>query len=97
MLYFEGIGSIHFNPVVNGQEKAPLEFTNVLYVPSLPANLLSMLYLTMHHNFIVSIERDTLNFTRSNQIVFQAKVHPSNTAFLMGETISVITKKFLKL
>jgi hypothetical protein len=39
VLYSEGVGSVHFNPVVDGQEMAPLEFTNVLYVPSLSSNL----------------------------------------------------------
>ena len=32
MVYSEGIGTVQFTPVVNGQEVAPLEFTNVLYV-----------------------------------------------------------------
>ena len=35
VLYSEGIGSVRFIPVIEEQEKAPLEFTNVLYVPSL--------------------------------------------------------------
>ena len=48
VLYSEGIGTVRFNPVVRGQEMASLEFTNVLYVPSLSSNLFSVLYLTMH-------------------------------------------------
>jgi hypothetical protein len=44
VVYAEGVGSVRFNPVVNGPEMAPLEFTNVLYVPALCSNLFSVLY-----------------------------------------------------
>ena len=47
MVYSEGIGTVQFTPVVNGQEVVPLEFTNVLYVPTLSSNLFSVLYLTI--------------------------------------------------
>ena len=47
VLYSEGIGSVRFIPEVNGCQMAPLEFTNVLYVPSLSTNLFSVLYLTI--------------------------------------------------
>src|SRR6266704_4478072 len=42
VVYSEGVGSVRFNPVVNGQEMAPLEFSNVLYVPALCSNLFSV-------------------------------------------------------
>ena len=62
--------------------------TNVLYVPSLSSNLFSVLYLTMHRHFSVSIEKDTLNFIRGAQTIFQAKISPStNAAFLVGESV----------
>src|SRR5258708_4276106 len=89
VLHSEGIGSVRFIPVVNGQEMAPLEFTNVLYVPTLSTNLFSVLYLTMHRYFSVSIALDTLHFIRDSQTVFQAKVSSSNAAYLVGNTIPV--------
>jgi transposase InsO family protein len=89
VIHSEGIGSVQFRAVVNGQEMRPLEFTNVLYVPNLSSNLLSVLYLTMHRSFTTLIERDTLHFIRDNRIQFQAQVSPSNSAFLLGETITV--------
>jgi hypothetical protein len=67
----------------------PLEFTNVLYVPTLSSNLLSVLYLTIHRSFTTLIEKDTLYFIRNNRIHFQAKATASNSAFLLGETILV--------
>ena len=89
VVYSEGIGTVQFAPVVNGQEMVPLEFTNVLYVSSLSSNLFSVLYLTMHHSFTIFIERDTLHFVRDSKILFQAHVSPSNSAFLLGATIPV--------
>jgi hypothetical protein len=89
VLYSEGIGSVRFIPEVNGRKMAPLEFTNVLYVPSLSTNLFSVLYLTMHRHFNVSIELDKLYFIRGGNIVFQAKVLMSYAAYLVGDTIPV--------
>src|SRR6266571_5135970 len=53
VVYSEGVGSVHFNPVVNGQEMPPLQFSNVLYV-------------TLHRHFIVSI--DTAGISQCNPI-----------------------------
>jgi hypothetical protein len=97
VVYSEGVGSVRFNrvglvcfnPVVNGQEMAPLEFSNVLYVPALCSNLFSVLYLTLHRHFTVCIEQDTMHFIRDNKIAFQAKIGASNAAFLVGDTIPV--------
>jgi len=89
VIYSEGIGTVQFVPVVHGQELPSLEFTNVLYVPMLSSNLFSVLYLTMHRCFSISIVRDTLHFIRDSKILFQATVTPSNSALLVGETIPV--------
>src|SRR5258707_10694591 len=70
VLHSEGIGSVRFIPVVNGQEMAPLEFTNVLYVRTLATNLFSVLYVTTHPYLPVSIALDTLHFIRDSQTVF---------------------------
>ena len=87
VVYSEGVGSVRFNPVVSGREMAPLEFSNVLYVPALCSNLFSVLYLTLHRSFTVCIEKDTMHFIRDNRIAFQAKTGASNAAFLVGDTI----------
>ena len=78
VVYSEGVGSVQFIPEVNGRKMAPLEFTNVLYVPSLSTNLFSVLYLTMHRHFTVSIKLDTLHFIRGGQTVFEARTSSSN-------------------
>ena len=45
MVYSEGVGSVHFNPVANEQEMPPLEYTDVLYAPALCGSLFSALFL----------------------------------------------------
>jgi hypothetical protein len=89
VVYSEGVGSVRFNPVINGQEMAPVEFTDVLYVPALCTNLFSVLYLTLHRRFTVSTERDTMHFIRDGKVTFQAKTGASNAAYLVGDTIPV--------
>ena len=46
IVYSAGVGSVVFQPVIEGQSLQALEFTNVLHVPDLGNNLLSVLYLT---------------------------------------------------
>ena len=46
LIYSEGIGTVCFQPLVNGKPGRLLEFEHVLYVPHLKNNLLSALYLT---------------------------------------------------
>ncbi len=87
VVYSEGVGSVRFNPIVNGQEMPPLEFTDVLYVPALCSNLFYVLFLTLHHHFTVSIKGNTLDIIGSG--IFQAKTGVSSSAFLLGETIPV--------
>ncbi len=90
VVYSEGVGSVRFNPVINGQEMPPLEFSKVLYVPALSSNLFSVLYLTLHCHFTVFIEKDTMNFIKNGKTLFQAKTGASNAAFLVGVTIPVL-------
>ena len=79
----------------HGLEMAPLEYTNILYVPALCNNLFSVLYITMHCHFTVSIESDTMHFIKDDRIAFQAKIGACIAAYLGGDTISV--EKFASL
>jgi transposase InsO family protein len=85
----EGIGTVRFEPLVEGQNVQPVEFTNVLYVPALRNNLLSVFYLTMHRNFRLFAVGDSVKFIRDGNVLFEAKVNVSNSAFLQGDTIPV--------
>ena len=55
-VYSAGEGTVVFNPIVNGQAVRPLEFSRVLHVPDLRNNLFSVLFLTRHKGFTVSID-----------------------------------------
>ena len=45
VVYSAGVGSVVFVPVIRGRKQRPVEFTNVLHIPDLRNNLLSVLYL----------------------------------------------------
>ena len=55
VIHSAGIGSVLFKPTVNGKPKQLLEFHRVLHVPELRNNLLSVLYLTCHKSYVVTI------------------------------------------
>jgi hypothetical protein len=67
----------------------PVEFTNVLYVPALKNNLLSVFYLTMYRNFRLFPAGDSVKFIRDRNVLFETKVNMSNCAFLQRDTISL--------
>jgi hypothetical protein len=46
IVYSAGVGTVVFNPVINGKNVRAVEFTRVLHVPDIRNNLLSVLYLT---------------------------------------------------
>ena len=87
VIYSEGVGNVQFEPVIEGRTAQIVEFSNVLHVPSLCNNLLSVLYLTMNRRFHVHTIKDTMSFELDGKIRFVAKVNTSNSAFLQGSTI----------
>lgn len=60
----------------------PVLITDVLHVPSLSNNLLSVLSLTTRHGFKVNIENRTMSFTVKKSLVFTATVNKTMTAYL---------------
>ena len=66
-----------------------MQFTNVLHVPDLQNNLLSVLYLTQYKQFSVVILETVMNFLRSGSVLFSASVNTSNCAYLEGSTIPI--------
>jgi len=88
-IYSEGIGSVLFKPIINGSPAQQFEFTNVLHVPALRSNLFSVLFLSMHRNFMINIKKDTLSFSLNDKTMFEAKVNSSTVAYLQGTTIPI--------
>jgi hypothetical protein len=88
-IYSEGVGSVLFQPVIDGSPAQQVEFTNVLHVPALRSNLFSVLFLSMHRDFLVNIKKDTLSFRLGGKTMFEAKVNSSTIAYLQGTTIPI--------
>jgi hypothetical protein len=86
VIYAAGVGTIVFTPVKKGVSLRPIEFTNVLHVPLLRNNLLSVLTLTRKHNFEVLIKKSMMSFKLNAQILFVALVSDDNSARLEGFT-----------
>ena len=87
VIYAAGSGSIVFTPVKNGASLRQIEFTNVLHVPMLANNLLSVLTLTKKHNLGVIIKRSTMSFTLNSHLLCEASVSDDNIALLDSFTV----------
>jgi transposase InsO family protein len=86
IIYSAGVGSVLFNPIINGKPTNPIRIQRVLHVPALRNNLLAVLYLTQNSGIEVNIIKDQLTFTRDGQIIFTATCDGSNAAYLNGHT-----------
>ena len=91
IVYLAGVGSVVFNPVIDGKRGQAVEFSNVLHVPKLQNNLLAVLYLTCHSFFVVHINTTHMTFSYSSgPPLFIASINSHNAAFLDGITEPVI-------
>ena len=87
-VYSAGAGTVVFNPIVNSKAVRPLEFSQVLHVPDLRNNLFSVLFLTRHKGFTVSIDSSKMSFQQpAGNTLFTATIGDSNAAFLDGTTV----------
>jgi hypothetical protein len=55
LIYSSGVGTVVFNPVIDGKHLQTLVFTKVLHIPELENSLLLCLYLTKHKGFEIHI------------------------------------------
>ena len=81
IVYAVGKGSVRFSPLVNGRIQRTIEFHDVLHVPPLRSNLLSVLYLTRCKEYTVFIDSERLHFNRSNQLLLTAQITSNNAAY----------------
>jgi len=81
-----GIGSIRFQPVLQGVQSREVVFHRVLHVPQLQNNLLSVLYLTSQQRFEVTIVDRTMSFFRDETLLFTA-TQQHQLAYLDGTTL----------
>jgi hypothetical protein len=88
IVYSAGVGSVVFNPTIEGKKCCPVQFTRVLHVPMLHHNLLSVLFLTRQRKFKVHIDADHMHFILNGDRLFVASINDDNSAFLDGNTQS---------
>jgi len=81
-----GIGSVNFGPVLQGSEVRVVMFHQVLHLPALQNNLLSVLYLTRMKDFQVLINNQSMQFERHGILLFTASLQ-GNLAYLDGTTL----------
>ena len=86
-IYSAGKGSVVFQPTINGKPAHLLEFQDVLHVPDLSSNLMSVYYLTLKRGYVVSIEKDRVSFCRNGSLWFTATVNSSYTGFVDGHVV----------
>src|SRR5258708_32759850 len=86
IVYSAGIGSVVFQPLVNGQSVRAVEFSRVLHVPDLRSTLLSCLYLAQHKGFTITISARSIAFNLKGSTLFTATIHSNNSAELDGST-----------
>ncbi|THH09759.1 hypothetical protein EW145_g1773 [Phellinidium pouzarii] len=87
IIYSVGLGSVRFQPVINGKPGCLLEFERVLHVPDLRNNLLSVLYLTRAKSYIVTIQHDQIFFKRNGALLFTAAINSNNAASINGQVV----------
>lgn len=87
IIYSVGKGSVRFSPLVNGKPARLLEFHDVLHVPDLRSNLLSVLFLTEKKSYEVKIQKSVMYFKQNNRLLFTASVFPNHHAVLNGQIV----------
>ena len=87
VVFAAGVGTVEFTPVKDGRKLCPVLFSNVLHVPLLNQNLLSVLTLTCNHAFRVIINSNTMSFIKDNIPCFYASVGEDRVALLSGSTV----------
>ncbi|KAF7760482.1 hypothetical protein Agabi119p4_11158 [Agaricus bisporus var. burnettii] len=88
IVYSLGVGSVVFEPVVNGKVVRAVELTRVLHVLALRSNLLSCLYLARNKGFNITIASHSIDFKCKGTSLFTATIHSNNSAELDGSTLT---------
>src|SRR5579859_2760481 len=85
IIWSAGIGSVGFQP--NGVDMRSVVFHDVLHVPDLGSNLLSLFHLTRAKGYTISIEGSKVLFHHQSQLLFTGTINEHNIGRLDGETV----------
>ena len=86
IIYSVGKGKVLSIPKINRKLAQNAIFSQVLHVPVLQNNLLTVLHLTTQHGFTVNIMKDHISFSQDGQLHFYAMVQ-NGIDFLTGDTM----------
>ena len=87
IIYSTGLGSVEFQPVINKAPVCPVVFHDVLHVPELGSNLLSLFHLTRVKGYKICIESIRVLFYHHNELHFTATITENNVGYLDGDVI----------
>jgi len=87
IVWSAGMGSVEFEPMFGEKCGQHIVFHDVLHVPALGGNLLSLLHLTRVKGYTITIEGTGIEFHQNKQLLFTASVTERNVGYLNGRTI----------
>ncbi|KAF8132119.1 hypothetical protein K438DRAFT_1482370, partial [Mycena galopus ATCC 62051] len=83
VIFSELIGWTLLRPCIHGRRHSRhIVLTNVLYVPRLSHNLISVTYLSRVHGYSILTEGSTVRFTRNGELLFEADIDERNQSFV---------------
>ena len=89
IVYSAGLGSVVFQPAEReGVVPPAVVLHDVLHVPALASNLLSVFHLTREKGYTVELCASRALFYHAGQLRFEASVNEHNVGYLLGRTVS---------
>ena len=89
IVYSAGLGSVVFQPESKGGALPPaVVLHDVLHVPDLASNLLSVYHLTRDKGYTVELQASRALFYHHGELRFEAQVNEHNVGYLLGHTIT---------
>jgi len=89
VVWSEGVGVCWFEPILQGSPAPLVRFSNVLYVPQLASNLLSLFTITAL-GYTFTGTGHSLAFSKDGQVLFQATVSGRRIGQLLGRTLPAL-------
>jgi len=86
VVHAAGVGTVAFVPYLDGIDMPAVGFTRTLHVPGLKCNLLSVLFLVRHKEFVARAEGTSMTFSRAGSTLFTARITDACAAHLDGHT-----------
>ena len=88
VVFAAGRGTVEFAPVKGTHNLCPVVFSEVLHVPALNKNLLSVLTITSKHGFDIWFRsNNTVDFIKDSVPCFHTSVGADRVALLCGMTV----------